>query len=365
MDEEMKNEEISQDQNDATENVVSTSLDEKEKKIKNLISVVILLAGLFVGSLFVDIVQLIRGGGFSNRALSSTDVFQSNGKTWVAYSEPMVKVQVITDETCGEACKPDEVLVGLKGALPTMLTEKVDVNSEEGKKLVSTFNLKTLPAFVFSKEVEKTELFSKAQPFLDKQGESYAIKSAEAGFPVGKYISAPEISDNSIKIGSDDAKVKIVAFSYFQNPADKKLFQEIILPAIKEYGDQIQFAFKNYFPPSSPQAALAAMAGECANAQGKFMPYAEKLFATQASWGKQKDASASLKSFSKSVGLNSEAFNKCFDAKEFQSQISSELKEGESFGISATPAVFVGNELETSIAKYADIKKIIDQQLEK
>src|SRR6266567_1005630 len=162
----------------------------KDNKIKNLISAVILLTGLFVGSLFVDLVQLVRGGGFSQRALSSTDVFASGGKTWVAYTQPIVKLQVISDDTC-DTCKPDEVLVGLKQALPTMTNEKIDVNSAQGKKLVAQFNLKTIPAFIFSKEIESTDLFAKAQPFLDKQGDFYAIKSTEAGFPVGKYIAAP------------------------------------------------------------------------------------------------------------------------------------------------------------------------------
>ena len=60
----------------------------KDKKIKNLISAVILLSGLFVGSLFVDVIQLIKGGGFSQRALDKTDVFASNGKTWVAFFRP-------------------------------------------------------------------------------------------------------------------------------------------------------------------------------------------------------------------------------------------------------------------------------------
>ena len=39
------------------------SQEEVKKKEKNLISLVILLAGLFLGSLFVDLSQLIKGGG--------------------------------------------------------------------------------------------------------------------------------------------------------------------------------------------------------------------------------------------------------------------------------------------------------------
>jgi protein-disulfide isomerase len=344
--------------------IEETEEEKKDKKIKNLISAVILLAGLFVGSLFVDAVQMVKGGGFSQKALNSSDVFASNGKTWVAYSEPLVKVQVISDETC-EACKPDEVLVGLKQALPTMQNEKIDVNSAQGQKLVAQFNLKTIPAFIFSKEIEKTELFPKAQPFLDKQGESYAIKSAEAGFPVGKYISAPKISDNDIAVGSSEATVKVVAFSNFQSPADKQIYQSVISPMLKEYGDRIQFAFKNYLPATATQAMSAALASACANEQGKFVAYADKLFASQDVWGKVKDATPILKGYAATAGLNAADFNKCLDSKKYQDLITATIADGQSFGVAVTPSIFIGSQLETGALKYDAVKAVIDEQLAK
>jgi len=340
-------------------------LQVKDRKIKNLISAVILLGGLFVGSLFVDVVQLFRGGGFSQHALNNTDIFSSNGKTWVAYTGPIVTMQVLNDVACGDACKPDEVLVGLKQAIPTMLTQKVDVASEQGKKLVAQFGFKTLPAFIFSKEIESTDLFSKAQQFLDKQGDSYAIKSTEAGFPIGKYLTAPTISDNDIKIGPDNAKVKIVEFSDFTNPADSQFYKDVVSQAIKDYGDKIQFSFKNYFLPTSVQSLSAAMASECANEQGKFLPYAEKLYATQAAWGKMKDATGALKSYATQLGLNYANFNQCLTNKKYQDKLTQSASEGQSFGVNETPSIFIGTNVQTSAAKYDDVKKIIDEQLQK
>lgn len=357
-------EEVSPEEKEAEEVTEETEEEKKDRKIKNLISAVILLAGLFVGSLFVDAVQMIRGGGFSQRALSNTDVFSSNGKTWVAYSEPLVKVQVISDDTC-EACKPDEVLVGLKGALPTMLNEKIDANSEQGKKLIASLEIKTLPAFVFSREIEKTDLFAKAEPFLDKKGDVYVIKSAEAGFPVGKYVQAPKASDNDIKIGSDDATLKVVTFTNFQNPADKAFFQAVTAPMLKDYSDKIQVVFKGYVPPTATQGISAVLASACANEQGKFMEFADKLFSTQAVWGKVKDATPLLKSYATTLGLKSADFNKCLDDKKYQDLVTQTLADGQAFGIQATPAMFVGTDLQAPTAKYDDVKKALDAQLNK
>ncbi|MEI7891257.1 MAG: thioredoxin domain-containing protein [bacterium] len=346
------------------EEVQETEEEKKDKKIKNLISAVILLSGLFVGSLFVDAIQMAKGGGFSQHALDTSDVFASGGKTWVAYPDPLVKVQVISDDTC-EACKPDEVLIGLKQALPTISNEKIDANSLQGQKLITKFNIKTIPAFIFSKEIEKTDLFAKAEPFLDKQGDFYAIKSAEAGFPVGKYISAPRIADNDIIIGSKDADVKIVLFSNFQNPTDKKNYETIVSPMLKEYGDKVEVAFKNYVPASATQAISAALASLCANEQGKFLPYADKLFATQDAWGKAKDATSLLKGYAATTGLNAGDFNKCLDEKRYKDLLTQSLADGQSFGVASTPSIFVGNDLQPAAAKYDDIKSTIDKKLTK
>ena len=340
-------------------------LQSKEKKIKNLISALILLGGLFVGSLFVDVVQLLRGGGFSQRALDNTDVFSSNGKSWVAYNEPVITVQVLNDDTCGDACKPDEILVALKQVIPTILTKKIDVASEQGKKLANQFSIKTIPAFIFSKEIEQTSLFSQAQAFFDKKENSYAIKSAEAGFPIGKYLIAPAINENDIKIGPNDAKVKIIEFSDFANPIDAKFFKDVVSKLIKDYGDKIQFSFKNYFMPTSTQSLSAALAVECANEQGKFMVYAEKLYSSQGSWSKLKDATVIMKSFASQLGLNTNDFNQCLNDKKYQEKLVQSSNEGQSFGINETPSIFLGTDIETSLASYDDIKKIVDEQLSK
>lgn len=337
--------------------------EEKDKKIKNLVSAVILLAGLFVGSLFVDVIQLVRGGGFSERALKNTDAFVSGGKTWVAYSEPIVKMQIINDDACGEPCKPDEIVLGIKQTIPTMVNEKIDVNSEQGKKIVSDFGIKTLPAFIFSKEIEKTELFSKIEQIMEKKSDAYLIKSSEAGLPVGKYIESPKIGDGDIKIGSDGAKVKIVEFTDFQCPYCKKLHEEVISKMLKEYGDKVQLVFKNYPLPSHTMAEPAALASECANEQGKFEAYADKLFANQETWGKLKDASGTFKSYASQLGLKSSDFSKCLDDKKYQEKVKATLDEGQDFGIQGTPALFIGDNFQNGLVKYEDVKKILDEKL--
>ncbi|MGW8185159.1 MAG: DsbA family protein [Candidatus Moraniibacteriota bacterium] len=331
------------------------------KKIKNLTSIVILLGGLFVGSLFVDFSQLIKGGGISQKVLNNKDVFQLDGKTWVAYSDPMIDVTIINDETC-EECNVDEIVLSLRKVMPTMLSNKVEYSSEEGKKLIEDFGIKSLPAFVFGKEVEETDLFEQAKAiFVEKNGK-YAMDSAKAGLPIGKYLQTPTIGENVIKFGPDDAKVKLVEFSDFQCPYCQ-LFQKTMNEIVAEYGDKVQFVFKNLpLEAIHPRAKAAAMAAECANEQGKFMEYSDKLFANQKIWGETKDNKAFI-GYASQLKLNTAQFTQCVTDEKYKDKIESDLKEANDFGISGTPAIFINDKFKNGAVDAAELKSIIDEEL--
>lgn len=335
----------------------------KDKKIKNLISLVILLGGLFAGSLFVDVAQLIKGGGFSFGRLPGADVFQSGGKTWVSYTEPIINVKVVNDDSC-EACKPDEALLGLKRILPTLLTQKVDQTSDEGQKMIADFSIKSLPAFIFSKDIDKTDFYQQAAAIFDQKNDQYVLNTAQVGLPVGKYLELPKVTDSDIKSGPADAKVTMIEFSDFQCPYCKA-FHATVNQALSEYGDKIQFVYK-HFPLSNihPQATNAALASECANEQGKFQPYADRLFDKQAEWGKT-TGTQSFKTYAVQLGMNASQFGTCLDSKKYQSKVEADQVEGQGFGISGTPDVFVNSQFQNGAIDYPTLKAMIDQELSK
>lgn len=358
MEEEIKNAEF-----ESAETSSKSAKSSQEKRIKNLISAVILLGGLLLGSLFVDVIQLVRGGGFSPKKLAQTDIFNFGGKTWVAYSEPIVKVQVISDESC-EACKPDEIVLGLHRMVPTILTEKVDQGSKAGEDLIKTLEIKTLPAFVFSQDVEKTDFFKQASAVLTKKDNAYLLKTAEIGIQPGKYLESPAIKDNDIQMGNKDSKAKIFIYSDFQCPYCKAFHANIMKKLITTYGDKISVVFRNYPLSFHTQAENAAMAGECANEQGKFIAYSDKLFAEQSAWGKTQGVQ-SFKTYAQQTGMNVAQFNQCLDEKKYADKINSDKESADSFGISGTPSIFINDQFVSSGLTFAEIQKIVDENLAK
>lgn len=334
----------------------------KDKKIKNLISTVILLGGLFLGSVFVDVVQLVKGGGYSEKALKQTDVFAGAGKTWVAYSEPIIKIRALTDDSC-EDCNPEETIALLRRVLPTISVSKVTSDSDEGEKMLADFGIRSLPAFVFSKEIADTEFFTQTEQLFEKNNEQYLLKTAEAGIKVGKYLDLPKIGESDIKIGPDDAKVKVIEFSDFQCPYCQRFHAEIN-KVLAEYGDKIQFVYKHLPLDFHPQAQNAALASECANEQGKFISYADNLFQDQEKWGKTEGVQ-SFKNAARQLGLNTVQFNKCLDDSKYQEKVASNTEEAASFGISGTPGTFINDQFLGGASTFEAMKGIIDGELAK
>jgi protein-disulfide isomerase len=70
-----------------------------------------------------------------------------------------------------------------------------------------------------------------------------------------------------------------------------------------------------------------------------------------------------LESYASGLGLNSGSFNQCLTSKKYNDQLTQVSTEGQSFGVNATPSIFIGSDLQVSTAKYDDIKKAIDGQL--
>lgn len=332
------------------------------RKMKNYVSMVILLAGLLIGSVFVDVAQFFGQQGVSPRVLKNVDVFPFEGRTWVAFNEPVVNLQVLTDSKC-EACDPTEPLKWLKRVIPTTLAKKVEMDSEEGKALAEKFNVKSIPAFIFDESVTKTDVYAQAQDIFEKKDNSYLMNTEQVGIKAGKYLETPSVSKDDPQIGTEDAKVKVVLFSDFQCPYCKA-FHDTFRKAANDYKDKALFVYK-YLPLDfHKQAMNAAIAADCANEQGKFWEMADKLYASQADW-QNTDGTAKFKTYAVSLGLNAAKFGQCVDQNKPKDKIDADKTIASNFGISGTPAFFVNDQFFGGVVSYDELKKTLDEELAK
>jgi protein-disulfide isomerase len=192
--------------------------------------------------------------------------------------------------------------------------------------------------------------------------------------PVGTFVpitpqAYPEA--NGTAMGNPNAPVKIVAYEDFQCSSCLYYTQHVepLLIQNEIKNGQVYYQFRN-FPiidrnTTTKESEQAANAALCANDQGRFWDYHDKLFANQEGENVGSFTDKRLQSFAQTLGLNMNEFNSCFSADKHQNQINTEYQEGQQAGVTGTPSLFVnGKEVSPGyIPTYDDIKKAIQAAL--
>ena len=160
--------------------------------------------------------------------------------------------------------------------------------------------------------------------------------------------------------GPAAALVTIVEFSDFECPYCGGLFPTL-KQVEKNYPQTVRIVYRQ-FPLANihQHAEKAAEASLCANEQQKFWEFHDSMF------GKQSELSvADLKQRAVDLKLNTQAFNQCLDSGRHAAAIQTDIQEGARNGVSGTPALFINGRLLTGNQPYAEIKEIIEDELQR
>ncbi len=157
--------------------------------------------------------------------------------------------------------------------------------------------------------------------------------------------------------GPESAQVTIVEFSDFQCPFCRRA-EPIVSEILARYPDKVRLVYRHFPLEMHNRARPAAEAAACADQQGKFWEYKEKLFAG----GQLEDAD--LQRYATEVGLDAAAFQQCVTEHKTKDIVDADFAAGKAAGVTGTPAFFV-NGILLSGARPADVfSKVIDRELE-
>ena len=165
---------------------------------------------------------------------------------------------------------------------------------------------------------------------------------------VGKTYNEGVVITQHLK-GPADAKVTLVEYSDFQCPACGQ-FEPVVQEILAEYGDRLQFEYKN-FPliQIHPFAEPAARAAEAAGQQDKYFEYHDILFAKQNEWSKTVNPAVFFTQYAKDLGLDMDLFAKHQRSSILQDKIKAEYNEARDLGLTSTPSFFLnGTKMEIS-----------------
>lgn len=159
--------------------------------------------------------------------------------------------------------------------------------------------------------------------------------------------------------GPEDALVTIVEFSDYQCPYCQRA-ETVVQQILERYPEQVRFVYR-HFPLDRihPQARPAAEAAVCAEEQGRFWEYHERLFTEGSKYDEE-----SLARYAAEVELDLEAFEKCREQDATRQRVEADVAAGRAAGVTGTPAFFVNGIRLSGARPLQDFVELIDGELE-
>jgi len=215
---------------------------------------------------------------------------------------------------------------------------------------------------------------------LSRGGQTQDVKILMS--PDGKYVVFGELEDVTsdpfkaiaAKIttqgkpvrGPKDAKVTIVEFSDFQCPYCARAHQTMSEQVMKEYDGKVKLVYKNYPLPFHPWAEPAAVAAACAFDQDPeaFWKLYDYFFTNQQQLNPQNVKEKATEQL-KGTKVNMEKWNDCVDNKKTLDKVKADMAEGQTVGVSGTPAFLINGRKISGAQPFQNFKAVIDDELQR
>lgn len=363
-----------------------THVSEKVKKDTNstwklasaIMGIVLVVLLIFVGIYYL-------AGSAKLDSTSGVDSNVADSQTGTQSSGNGVKLLIVEDPNCPN-CDVDLFVSQVQqNLIPDMQVEKVSIEDERGMSLVTAMNAQQVPVYLFSEEIAQRDDWNElSQAFIkrDVDGSTYYLLNPQF-VPNKVLIEEPVVSENAVVYGDENAPVTIIEFSDYECPfcaiaeGNEMLVEqfraqapEYVAPMPSIYEEyvatgKVKVVFYN-MPIASlhPQAEVAHLAALCANEQDMWKEFHEKLFNSRSDWIESSDKAGQFKSYASELGLDTTSFNECLDSEKYSEQIENEIALAASYGVSGTPAFFIGKNFISGAQDYQTFKAIIDSQLE-
>lgn len=217
-------------------------------------------------------------------------------------------------------------------------------------------------------------LITKSQYLRNQNTASAIVAAVPAPAPkVSPPAAVNPSADNVPKVTSADrlrgattAQITLVEYSDLECPYCKR-FHPTMQQILKDYSGKVNWVYRHFPLPFHPNAAPAALAGECVNEQAGntgFWQFIDGIFSDPNPLNSQAIASVAGQ-----IALDKSQFASCQAEKKYQKIIDEQLAGGQKAGVNGTPGtVLINNQtgktqLISGALPIEEIKKAIDAAL--
>jgi protein-disulfide isomerase len=173
--------------------------------------------------------------------------------------------------------------------------------------------------------------------------------------------------------GNKDAKVVVVNFDDFECPFCSRMHQTLFPTLLKEYGDRVEFVYKDYpLTEIHPWATHAAVDANCLAAQNNdaYWDFADHIHANQQEVNSQKARDAQLAVLDRLTteqgqkhSLDLAKLQSCIKAQN-EDSIKASMHEADGVGVTATPTLFVNGQEMDGALPISEVRAALDQALQ-
>lgn len=224
--------------------------------------------------------------------------------------------------------------------------------------------------------MEKQDDKKQTYEFLLSKDQNTLIRITKLDLTKDPYVEVMKKIDVSGRPtrGNKDAKVVVVNYDDFQCPFCARMHQTLFPEVLKEYGDRVEFVYKD-FPLAEihPWATHAAIDANCLAAQSNdaywdFADYIHSNSRTVSAEGSPNGQFAMLDRITTEQGqkrnLDLTKLAACVKAQD-ATEVKASVKEADSVGVSATPTIFVNGQEIDGALPIAELRAYLDQALQK
>ncbi|MGB3717249.1 MAG: DsbA family protein, partial [Candidatus Promineifilaceae bacterium] len=297
------------------------------------------------------------------------DVFFINQERWADKPQPDLDniLVSLTDEV---GISNDE----MRGCLESgRYEEVVQADMDEGRSLgvtgTPTFFINGYPVVgaqsyqVFQTAISMAEEGRLAEAFTQQpgpdDGKARATATALAAQPVVVSLEGAPAE------GDLNAPVTIVEYSDFQCPFCLRHFENT-MPELQSYIDagKVRYVFKDFpIRSSHPQAQKAHESARCSRELGgeeAFWEMHDLIFANQDEWAGNGRYVEVFKALAGEIDIAQEEFDECLDSGRYTDAVSSDLAEGQRFGVTGTPSFFINGQRLVGAQPFTVFQQIIE-----
>jgi protein-disulfide isomerase len=204
------------------------------------------------------------------------------------------------------------------------------------------------------------QLAPQIRRYLAREGKKTAPGGLREREGVVVYLEMPRVivaADGPAR-GPADARVTIIEFADFQCPYCQRSVATLE-KVLARYPQDVRLVYRHLpIEKLHLRARAAAEAAACAEEQGAFWPYHDKLFANN--FALERD---DLVRYAGELGLDTGKFTACVDEQRYRAKIDRDLAAAHSLGMDGTPTFVVNGILVAGAKPPEEFYHLIDSEL--